>query len=757
LSIPVTALWWLPFGRTGSQRETTEEDDDVSRRRSIKALSALAAASLIVAACGDDDDDGDAVSGDTTETSAAGTEPGGTEPGTTEPGDTEPGTTEPGTTEPGDTEPEGSAPAGAENVGVEGGSGCGIPHGPYEDDGTEPSGEVRVAFNQAPYSFNQNTNRGNATANAQPRYLMTLGAGGSGFSYYDGDLNFINNDQFGTCVIDSLDPLTVTYTINEGVTWTDGTPVDAADLIIEWAAQSGVYTDANTVVTESGVTAQADENGSAVVVGPDGADITSAQEAAYAEAFDPETGALVEGYTYKESTGVSFDTISESLQLVTQFPEISEDGRSVTATWDSFYVDYQTSGMVTGVPAHVVGQQALGIEDPMEAKAALIEAFQNNDTAAIKPISETYNTYFDATSLPDDPGVYVGYGPYNLVDFTEDGTMTFEANPDYTWGPQPHVQTIVYSIIGDPVAAVQAMENEEIDIIQPQATPDLLTQLEEIADRGIEVIQDDAALYEHVDLAVNNGGPFDPAAYGGDAEQALAVRRAFLHAVPRQDIVDRLIIPLNENATVRNAFTAVPGEPDYDEVVANNGSDEYAETDVAMSQQILEEAGIDTSTPIQVRFLTDSENPRRQSEYELIRDSVAQAGFELVNASRPDWGDQLANTSIYDATLFGWNSTAIAVASDVPQYVSDGINNFYGYSNPEVDALGAELNQTVDAARQDEILIEMEQHLFADAFGLPLFQHPQVTAYNSTYVDGVSNIAISPNVYWNVWEWTAVS
>jgi len=727
----------------------------VSRRRSIRALSALAAASLIVAACGDDDDDG-AVSGDTTETTSAGTEPAGTDG--TEPAGTEPEGTEPEGTEPDGTEPPGSTPPGAENVGVEGGSGCGIPHGPYEDPGVEPSGEVRVAWNQAPYSFNQNTNRGNATANANPRYLMVLGAGGSGFSYYDGDLNYINNDQFGTCTIDSLDPLTVTYTINEGVTWSDGTPVDAADLIIEWAAQSGVYNDANTVVTsDTGVTAQADENGAPIVVGPDGADITSVDEAAYSAAFDPETGALLEGYTYKESTGVSFDTASESLQLVTQIPEISEDGQSATATWDSFYVDYQTSGLITGVPAHVVGQQALGIEDPMEAKAALIEAFQSNDTESIKAISETYNTYFDATSLPDDPGVYAGYGPYNLVDFTEDGTMTFEAREDYTWGPQPKVQTIVYSIIGDPVAAVQAMENEEIDIIQPQATADLLTQLEGIAGRGVEVIQDDGATYEHIDLAVNNGGPFDPATYGGDEAQALAVRQAFLHAVPRQDIVDRLIIPLNENASVRNAQVAVPGEEFYDRLVTENGSDEYAETDVAMSQQILEDAGIDTSTPIDVRLLYDINNPRRVSEYELIRDSVAQAGFNLVDGGDPDWGANLSNTSLYDASLFGWQTTAIAVADSMPNYVSDGINNFYGYSNADVDALADELNSGVEEARQDEILIEVEQNLFADAFGLPLFQHPQITAYNGTYVSGVDNIAIAPTVFYNVWEWEPAS
>ena len=66
---------------------------------------------------------------------------------------------------------------------------------------------------------------------------MGLGNGG-GFWYYDADLNLTNNDQFGTCTIESLDPLTVTYRINEGVTWSDGTQIDAADLVLYWGAVS---------------------------------------------------------------------------------------------------------------------------------------------------------------------------------------------------------------------------------------------------------------------------------------------------------------------------------------------------------------------------------------------------------------------------------------------------------------------------------------------------------------------------------------
>ena len=167
------------------------------------------------------------------------------------------------------------------------------------------------------------------------------------------------------------------------------------------------------------------------------------------------------------------------------------------------------------------------------------------------------------------------------------------------------------------------------------------------------------------------------------------MRQAFLHAVPRQDIVDRLIIPLNENAVVRNAQVAVPGEPFYDELVANNGSDEYAETDIELAQQILADAGVDTTTPIDVRLLHRQREPApRQSEYELIRESVAQAGFDLVDASRPDWGSNAGRTprSTTPRCSAGRRRRS-PWPTRCPNYVTDGINNFYGYSNPEVDAL----------------------------------------------------------------------
>lgn len=69
-----------------------------------------------------------------------------------------------------------------------------------------------------------------ATANNNITYA-TL----SSFNYYD---NTPARTSFGTYEKISDDPLVVKYTIADGVKWSDGTAVDAADLLLQWAALS---------------------------------------------------------------------------------------------------------------------------------------------------------------------------------------------------------------------------------------------------------------------------------------------------------------------------------------------------------------------------------------------------------------------------------------------------------------------------------------------------------------------------------------
>src|SRR6187200_758181 len=104
---------------------------------------------------------------------------------------------------------------------------------------------VSVAWNQALYSFNVNTTTGNATANTNVLNLTQ-----QGFNYYDNEFTLQKNTDFGTYEKLSDDPLTVKYTINAGVTWSDGVAVDAADLLLNWVALSGAYNEGEPAYDE---------------------------------------------------------------------------------------------------------------------------------------------------------------------------------------------------------------------------------------------------------------------------------------------------------------------------------------------------------------------------------------------------------------------------------------------------------------------------------------------------------------------------
>lgn len=563
---------------------------------------------------------------------------------------------------------------------------------------------VNVGWNQPFYSQNNLTSSGNATTNSNVLYLTN-----AAFNYYDGDLNLVKNEDFGTYEKVSDDPLTVKYTVNEGVTWSDGTAVDAADLIMYWGPQN------------------------------DGFDTT---EGAYDE----------EGNILETEDGVYFDGSSVAMTLVSQFPEISDDGRSVTLVYDSPRSDWEVSFQPSPIAAHAVANIALGIEDAEEGKQAVIDAFQNNDTEALAKIANVWNTGFDFTSLPDNELLYLSSSAYVMTDYVENQYLTVTAREGYDWGPAPKVESITIRYTEDPLASVTALQNGEVDLIQPQSSVDVIETLEGID--GITYQAEEEGTYEHVDVIFNNGGPFDAATYGGDEDKARAVRQAFLLSVPRAEIMEKLIVPLNPEATVRNSHTVVPGSPAYEDVVAGNGSDFYSEDDEANRQKaidILADAGVDTTTPIDVRFLYGASNVRRANEYQLISASAAQVGFNVVDEGDDAWGGRLTQTDTYDASLFGWQSTNTFALNSEANYVTGGLNNFGGYGNEDIDGWYAEM-ASASVEEEKELTINIEKQLNEDAFSLPIFQFPGVVAWRDA-LQGVQMIPISPTIFWNYWEW----
>ena len=572
-----------------------------------------------------------------------------------------------------------------------------------DDSGLVEGSSITAAWNQAFYSMNGNTSFGNATANNNINYLVL-----DGFNYYNNTPELVQNTSFGTYELVSEDPLTVTFTVNEGVNWSDGTPIDAADLMLNWAALSRAL---DTPDFDPG------------------------------EFTDPETGEFTEAFPTDVVYFDSGATPESGMGLVSETPEIGEDGRSITMTFDQPFVDWELV-FTSPLPAHVVAKNALGLEDNEEAKQAVLDAIESNDAAALAPMASFWNSGFNFTSMPEDPELVTASGPYMISDFVADEYITLTANPEYSGDNTANIEEITVRFIPDPLAAVQALENGEVDIIQPQATADITTALEGID--GITVNTGLGGTYEHVDLQ------FDQGRNPENIFSNPLVREAFMKTIPRQEIVDTLIKPIiGDDAILRDSQLFVPGAAGYDEAASTNTSADYAEVDIEGARQLLQESGV---TNTEVCILYASNNPRRVNEFALIQQSANEAGFNVTDCGSEDWGGLLGTPGAYDASLFGWQSTSLGVTNSLPTFVTGGINNLNFYSNERVDEIITELNTTFDEETQIELQVEMDRLLWEDFYGVTIYQFPEVTAFS----DRVTNIdpsILAPTIFWNAWDW----
>ncbi|MES1212601.1 MAG: ABC transporter family substrate-binding protein, partial [Leifsonia sp.] len=92
-----------------------------------------------------------------------------------------------------------------------------------------------------------------------------------------------------------------------------------------------------------------------------------------------------------------------------------------------------------------------------------------------------------------------------------------------------------------------------------------------------------------------------------------------------------------------------------------------------------------------------------------------------------------------------------AAASAV--FASDSkLANFTRYSNPAVDRLIREVDASDDPAEVTRLLTEIDAHVWADAYGVPLFAYPTVTAVSAD-VTGVTRSPLARGVFWNAWDW----
>jgi peptide/nickel transport system substrate-binding protein len=566
--------------------------------------------------------------------------------------------------------------------------------------------EVAVAVADPFTSLNPATSYGRSSITNSDIASLT----GSTFAAYDDAYHLIDDPSFGTATVVAEDPLTVRYTVSADARWSDGVPVDAADLLLAWAANSGAL---NT---------------------PDFED---------SDFIDPETGRYTDEFP---DDVVFFDgAIGSGLELATQTPQFDDDGRTLFVHFDEFVPAWKTV-LAPGIPAHVLQANATGrdYDDAGAAKDDLIAAILDADADTLAQLARTWNDGYNldegsGDQTPTDENLLLSSGPY-LVSAAGENGVTLEVNPQYRGARQPSYATIRVLYAPDPLDMVGLLARGEVDIVSPEPTVEITAALLDVD--GVSVMAGTESRFEHVDLqfADSRTGVFDDP----------LVRRAFLLVLPRQQIVDELVAPVQPDAGLLDSFLLRPGADGYEEAIVDNGSADYASTDVNEAIDLLEKAA---QPAPKVCMLFDRANERRLAEFTLIQKSAARAGFAVTDCSSPDWEGLLGVAGAYDAALYAWNSTRLGPAAAGAIYRSDSaLANFTRYSNPDVDSLVDELARATDPVEIAALSTEIDAHLWEDAYGAPLYAYPTLTAVRET----VTNVSRSPQargVFWNAWDW----
>jgi len=567
-------------------------------------------------------------------------------------------------------------------------------------------------------SFNSGQPDTNLTINGKVGNLT-----GIGFYYINDKKNVVRNTTFGDFKIvkNQATDFRIEYKINKGLVWSDGTPINGVDLLLSHILSSNTYSKA------------------AGLGDPDG-DATPA--------FDSN------GYggTYNDN--------------IVGEPTLSADKMTLTLRFKQRIANWDLYGPGPA-PVHTLvllaeGKKGLqSVKDNEAARDRFFAAYNTKNTAVLKSIGKVWSDAYDITQVDatTNPLLWVGNGGFTVNSAVTKSSVTLKLNPKYNSGPKLSgtIDTVIFKFIADGTAAAQALANGELDVYSGQPTADAVAALKKLT--NVNLIGGINACYEHWDTRVNAapGQPEYNGIFKGHGGKGADLRRAFLLAIPREEINEKLIKPINPNAPILGSTFIAPGFDGYERLVANNGSSYYTGTQDSLNKRALAlvkkhfpTAG--PSNPVKVNVLVPGNNPRRAAQFALAKANALKAGFDLVGDVQASWSPRIQLTQ-YDAQFFAYCPSAVTQTGSNANFQLGGGNNRNGINLPNLDAILNKLQLPMDNRTYISTIIQAERIIHKEGLTSGVFLHPAVTAVNKN-LKGIKPSPLSDDVVWNWWEWS---
>ncbi len=341
---------------------------------------------------------------------------------------------------------------------------------------------------------------------------------------------------------------------------------------------------------------------------------------------------------------------------------------------------------------------------------------------------------------------------YSITSYNENQSLVLTRNPTY-WGTPGKLNKIVFQFFSDDTQLVPALQNKEVNIINPATvnlsivqTANQVPNATKVTIPGLE--------FEHFDF--NEADPY---------LARVGIREAIAHGVNRTALIARTVGEISKGIKPLGSRMYVSTQPQYKatafaynpsqsntlfkEQGFTKGSDGYWHPNYGPQK------GQDLTFTIQ----TTSGNSVRAQTEELFQAQMKAIGVK-INIQNYDahtfFGTNLVQGT-YQIGEFAWVPTPFVSANQsiYCSYTNTAMcgQNWIHFANSHVDSLMASGSAAPSASQETTDYNNADATLWQQMATLPLYQKPQFWAWTNNLKGVLPNTA-SVGVTWNAENWT---
>ena len=305
----------------------------------------------------------------------------------------------------------------------------------------------------------------------------------------------------------------------------------------------------------------------------------------------------------------------------------------------------------------------------------------------------------------------LGTGPYKFDKWESGQKIVLVRNDEY-WGKKPAIKKIIFKLITDPTAALQALRRGELDMM---GLIPIQYEKEVKSDKNIDK---EYQLLKYYRPGYSYIGWNNTHKIFSDKQ----VRLAMSHLVDVKLIIDKINYGYGTRVTGGFYFQSdqynkdlkpVPYNPEKaKEILASAG---WKDTD---GDGILDKVLDKDVEQFKFEFLIPSTNPTAEKIVSVVQQEVKKVGI-IMDIRRLEWAtfEEMLSQRQFTVVMLGWSWTAVQQDPYQVWHSSQGGergSNYIGYKNSEADKLMETAREELDEKKRNEMFHKLHEIIYND-------------------------------------------